>query len=819
MVKSFAVILLILHCLFSSAREKLSFYNLTSENGLSETSINYIYQDFEGYIWIGSIDGLFKYDGAKFKTYDKDKKNIKTLWNSNISCIYEDKQKNLWVATIQGINKYNREQDYFQRVNFIDENKQEFQGYVFNMFEDNEDNLWAATTLGAYIIDRNNNSVSKPFKGLLGKDSIIVCRDIALDKNGFLWFAYTDNNNGGLLKFDQKRNETTPFHANDSINKILGNDITCLTIDDKNRIWIGYFNQGIELVDQKTNSVKHFKSIKNNEESLSSNMVHSITVDKEGKIFIGTDNGLNVFKPETENFYQYKSSPLKTSLLTNTILGKPCCSKNNTLWFPCKGGGVSVYDKRFSKFLHFEPDPGNSNSLSIKQVLDFTEDKNKKIWISSDGGGINYFDPNTIKFKSFKHDPKNDKTLTNNKVLSVQVDDNNGLWAGLWQGGLCYFEIKGDNLILKRKYTIENRDYNNNTSIYTIYKTNNGDIWVGTYNQGVYKYNPKSDNFVHHGEDSDLADQSIYSIEKDHLGCMWFGTTENGVFCYNEKTSQLVNYRYIENDSTALPASKVYVIHEDSKNRLWFGTSGGGLSIFNRNNQEFTTFTKYDGLPSNKIVGIQEDDENNIWISTNNGLSRMTTDDADVPLKVKFRNYNLLDGLQGSFFNAWSHFKSADGTLFFGGTNGFNMFLPSEIKDDSIQPPVYITGFLLFNNPVEIGGKNSPLKVHISQTEELVLNHNQSIFTFKFNVLNFIHNQNCQFAYKMEGLEDQWNYVGTQRRATYTSIDPGKYTFRVKASNHDGIWNENGASIKIVVLHGWWQTWLFRICFNWGMHL
>ena len=303
---------------------------------------------------------------------------------------------------------------------------------------------------------------------------------------------------------------------------------------------------------------------------------------------------------------------------------------------------------------------------------------------------------------------------------------------------------------------------------------------------------------------------SVMALLKDSKGTMWIGSQGSGLIKYNPKNKEFIQYLHNENDSLSINSDIVISLCEDGNNRLWAGTGGGGLSLYDHKTGTFKTFTTEHGLPDNTIKGILEDNSGNLWISTSNGISKATPDSTKEVKTIHFSNYTTQDGLQDMVFNYWSSLESSKGEMYFGGLNGFNAFYPDSIKDNTYKPPVHITNFTLFNKPVEIGVKGSPLKKHISQIKELILTFKQSVFSFEFIALNYILSEKNQYAYMMEGFEKDWNYVGSKREATYTNLDPGEYTFKVKASNNDGIWNEEGTSLKIIILPPWWKTWWFR---------
>lgn len=809
------VVIIILACFTALPNyaqiKELEFHNLTTELGLSDANTFCVYQDFEDFIWIGTADGLNKYDGSNFHVYRHKKNDPLSLRSSNIICIFEDRSKNLWIGTNKGFNLYNRDMDCFEQIPFKEENVELQNGYVYGMHEDNDGNLWLASNSGAYIYEKENKEIKKQFTSYFGKEYQIHCGFIGSDKKGGIWATFMDGEKGGLFRYERKKNKIKRYHKNGKKNKIKHNGITACLISENN-IWLGYPHLGIDVLDIESEVIRSYSANVTNADSLSNNRILSISKDSKGNIYIGTDNGLNIFDLEKQNFTRHYSSTSKSSVLSNIIQGI-YLGRNDDLWLACRGGGVSMYDKRLRKFSAYNHLPGILNSLSHNSVIAFTEDNNGKMWIATDGGGINYFDPQTKMFKHFKNELGNPNSLTKDKVLAIQADNDDGLWAGMWEGGLCYFKIDGDHLVLERKYPFVGEGHTSSGSVFNIHKTQSGDIWVGTFSNGPYKLNTKTDKFEHFPFVTSIGKyyqyQSVMDILCDYEGNMWFATEDEGLIYYNTKTKKHIHYTYNENDTKGLPASTIFALLEDKEKRLWLGTGGGGLCIYNRKKNTFKTFTTEEGLPSNMIHGLLEDEHGNIWISTNRGLSKMSIHVKNEKIEVAFRNYDLVDGLQSLYFNPWAFFKSKSGSMYFGGINGFNMFNPTRIIDNTEKPKVIINDFLLFNKPVIAGKDGAPLYKSISQTNEITLNHKQSIFTFKFKALSFIHADKCEYAYKMQNFEENWNYVGNQQLATYTNLPAGEYVFKVKASNNDGVWNEDGASVELIILPPFWQTWWF----------
>jgi len=790
--------------------EKMSFKSLTTEMGLSHGDVVCFYQDHEGYIWIGTVDGLNKYDGATFTVYKYNHKDITSLPNNCIICIYEDKKNNLWIgtATSNGLCRYNREKDNFERISYTDDQNKKIENIVTALFDDNSNKLWVCTSNGVYWFDTDKKIFHPCFTDTYGKDILVNFNEIHQDKNGILWFISEDRVNGGIIKYNPVTKETDRYNTQHPIFKLKENAVYGLLIDKQENIWVGGYSTGLSMINQHTKTITNYQNDPVNDNSLSNNYVPTLAQTGDGKILIGTEGGLNVFDPVAKIFEHYKKNETEGSILSNSIK-KIYIGHDGTIWIGCWGGGVSIYDKRYEKFTQYKHD--EQTGYSFNAVTSFAEDIKGNIWIATDGRGITYFNPKEKIFVRHLSDIKDPQTLTNDKVLAVVTDNKGGLWAGMWQGGLNYFQINGSKLILKKKYPYVDETDPKSNSIFRIYRNRAGEIWVGNFETGAYLFDPKTERFktmflLNDSTREIKAKSAIIDILSDSHGNVWFATLGTGLIRLNRKTGKCERFTHNEKDTTSISSDGINVVFEDSEKRLWIGSSG--LSLFNRETNTFTHYTR--GLPDNTIVGILEDGHHNLWLSTNKGISKATIVSTKEKLELTFRNYSTKDGLQDNVFNKWAFLKSNSGEMYFGGISGFNAFHPDSIKDNHYIPPVHITDFLLFNKPVIIGAENSPLKKHISQTQQLVLKYNQSVFTFRFVALNYIFSEKNQYAYKMEGFEKDWNYVGNKREATYTNLDAGKYRFRVKASNNDGIWNEQGASIKITITPPWWETWWFR---------
>jgi signal transduction histidine kinase/ligand-binding sensor domain-containing protein/CheY-like chemotaxis protein len=794
----------------SAQHDVLPFRSLTTDMGLSNGDIFCFFQDHEGYLWIGTSDGLNKYDGVQFTVYKYDRDDKTTLSSSYVSAIYEDRNHNLWIGMSNGLCRYNRDFNNFERIDYSHDYGTKFKNHVQEIFEDSYHNLWIGTDYGIFILDREKKKFLSCFDDKCNKDDTAICNEIVEDKSGNIWFALYG---GGLIKYNPGSHEFKRYTAKSNDFATKENDLLSLMVDEKNNLWIGYSTKGIQVINPQFKTVLSYEHNPGDPYSLGYNIIFSMVKTDDNKVLISTDGGgIDILNLASGKFSHNTTSESDFSLLSNTVQ-KVYIDRNGVIWAGCWGGGINYYDKRFDRFALYKEGRQYFNSLSGSSVTSITQDQNGNIWLGTDGGGINLFNTQTRSFKHFKSDGDNKNSLTNNKVLALQADKNGGLWAGMWLGGLNYFRIEGNSLRLIKKYDYLDKSDPSSNSVFRLYLTKSGDLWVGNYYSGLFKFNPATQAFIPVKLSVALARNNITirDIYCDSRNDMWFATEYNGLFRLKQETGEIESFLHDDLDSNSLYNNSVNVIYEDSKNRIWIGVDDGGLNLFDPASKTFSHYTVKEGLPDNFIVGILEDDNGSLWLSSHVGISRATFLSDDKKPLLRFRNYDVPDGLQGKVFNRWSYFRSSTGEMYFGGLNGFNMFHPDSLRDYMVIPQVHFTDFLLFNKSVVIGSKNSPLKKHISQTKKIVLKAKQSVFTFRFIALNFVFSKKNQYAYKMTGFDKDWNYVGNKTEATYTNLNPGSYTFTVKASNNDGIWNEKGASVDLVILPPWYKTWLFRI--------
>ena len=782
-------------------KKDLVFRHLNTSHGLSQDHVNAILKGYKGFMWFGTDEGLNKYDGYQFHTYRHDDAIPTSISSNYIYDIIEDEQRNLWVATASGIDRLDRALDIFSNYAPGDSS------IIIRdlLFDAKEKLIWIGTTEGLFVFNPKDTTFQHyQYKenGILNLSQNFIYH-IAQDLSGNLWLA-TDN---GLNRFDPKTKTFTRYiHDPKDQGSIGTNTIKAVYTDAKGKVWIGTLGSGIAVYDPQTDSFKSFRHDPDNPNSLGHNDILSFAEDDDGNLWIGTENGgISIFHEQTQTFTRYTYNLFDANSLSNNSIYSLYKDDTGNMWIGTWSGGINLVAKFGQKFNLYQQQPDNKG-LSNNIVLTITGDHKGDLWIGTDGGGLNRFNRKTKTFTHYQHDPKNRNSPASDYVLSVVEATPGVLALGYHRGGLDLFDTRTG---IFTHYLPEEGNPKSlaHTTVTAVFKDREGQIWIGTWGSGIGIYQADKKEFTwyqqHPNDKNSLSDNFIYTLGEDAEGNIWVGTT-SGLNKMDKKTGKFTRFYNNKFDYKSLSHDVVGTMLCDHLGNMWFG-SAGGLNLYDKTTHTFTSFTDHDGLPNNMIRNIQEDNRGNLWIATNKGLSRFN------PKTKAVRNYTTADGLQGNEFKPHSCYKTADGELFFGGPNGLNSFYPDSLKDNTSVPPIYFTGLQIFNKPITIHSKNSILKKQINDTREITLAHDQSVFTLEFAALNFVLPEKNLYAYKLDGFDKEWNYVGHKRTATYTNLDPGEYIFHVKASNNDGLWNEAGTSMRIIITPPYWYTWWFRI--------
>ncbi|MFK5969259.1 MAG: two-component regulator propeller domain-containing protein [Candidatus Marithrix sp.] len=775
--------------LFAQENNDIRFEHLNVEDGLPSNFTSNVIQDEQGFMWFATKNGLAKYDGSKFTVYKYKKNNQNSLSNNYIWPIIKASNNILWIGTFGGgLNKFDLKTEKFTVYKHADNNPNSLIGNsIQTIFEDNTGILWIGSETDGlsrfnpitekfvnFYHDKNNSN------SLTSNSIYAICQD----DTGILWIG---TNGGGLNRFDPKTGIFTHYqHKDNNSNSLINDYIWSIYFDKQGILWLGT-ESGLDSYDIESNKFIHHDGNANN-------LITSIHEDNKGRLWISTiSNGINLF--EHDNFINYRNEVNdENSLSNNNVFGVK--QDNIGIIWITTDNGINKYDSDNEKFTHYKH--SLSNSLSYNSVSSIYKDKNNVVWIATKGGGLDKLE-NQI-FSNYQQENSN---INDNAVTVIKPDKNGILWLGTESRGINKFNPETE--IFTHYENIPNNSNSlNNNKVWGIDIDKNGILWIALIGGGIDRFDPSTETFIHYNQEQEgknyFETAWVTAIKIATDGSIWIGTDDSGVSKFNPNTEKFIYYKPDDNISNSLSNNVIHTIFEDSKNIIWVGTNDG-LNKFDQLTQTFTAYHTDNGLAGNNIFGILEDNKNYLWISTNKGLSRFNSTTEN------FKNYNKHDGLQGDIFLPRSAYKSKTGELFFGGTNGFNSFYPDQLTDNPHIPPVVLTNFKIFNKSVSIGGL-SPLQQSINFTKHITLSYEQSAFSFEFTALNYRASAKNQYAYLMEGFDKDWTYVGYKRRfATYTNLDAGKYIFRVKASNNDGLWNEVGTSIQLTILPPWWKTW------------
>lgn len=798
------LILLFFNVLEINAQENIRFERITIKDGLSQNTVTCILQDRMGYLWIGTLDGLNKYNGLDFEVYKNEIDNPRSLRSNLISALFEDSEGSLWVGTRRGLHYFNKAREEF-------------------------------TLIVDSTLNPNGNRVT----------SIIE------DKNKQLWISYEGN---GIAKLDLKASEKklqSYVHIPNYANSLPNNSVYALFYH-KNLLWIGA--ETPQLISFDTEK-EQFQSYSYPTFSKDADALLHIGADEKGEIWIGTaTNGIFLFNDRKKEFLPFYS---ENSLLKGYSIRQLFHLPNGDMWIASQGNGLIKYNKSKNIFIPYQFDATNPTSLSNNDINSIFQDKSGLFWIGTYNGGLNKYDPDKARFKHYQKEANNPNSLSANSMRGIFEDSKGRLWVGTTLGGLnmidrqtgkfTFFSTKSVpsisedriNMIVEDKYgniwvstlnkgvdriTFDSKNTlpkvvnlqhtaNNPNSLINngtrglYYDSKEDVLWIGTTN-GLSKLYLQTGNFENHyasNHPDSLSHATVkYIVQDTDENILWIAT-EGGLNKYDKAKKKFKRYVSDVSNPKSLSNNILNCLLVTKQGNLWVGTVGGGLNYFDKKTETFTYYTEKNGLPNNVIYGILEDEKGNLWLSTNRGLAKFN------PKTVEVYNYFEEDGLQSNEFNLYAFHKNKKGEMFFGGINGFNTFLPYVMESNSFSPNIVLTDFKIANKSVR-DYDNSPLKVHISLTKELTISYEDNVFSFDFVSLDFKNPTKIKYQYKMEGFDKDWRETNYKRRTdTYTNLPEGTYFFKVRATNSDGLWSKNEVNLKITIEPPFWKTNIFRV--------
>jgi len=813
-------------------RQQIRFSRLGTDQGLSHSNATAIFQDSRGFMWIGTRDGLNKYDGYQFTVYRSKAGDPAAISNSFITSIAEDASGDLWIGTWGGgLNRYDRGKRRFVRFDLPDPGNGNHRADFINaLIKDRSGRIWIGTNGGGLdVLDPRTGKCSNYYySGVGGKSPDVGAKSpgdndiktVYEDREGRVWIGTVM---AGLYLYDSAGNRFLRYrHASSGRPEAA---IFSIYEDRRGRLWIGTVGSGLACLDpggykapgavvsEPVGQPINYHHDPRDPYSLPNDAVQTIAEDDKGHLWIGTENGgLAVEEGEPGHFRTYVFDGVDNTSLSNNSIDYIYRDTQGNMWICTFSGGINVFIEDANKFVTFRHN-SSPGSLGNNNVLFLLEDKTKTIWIATDGGGIERMDPSTGVIRTYLHSASDANSMSGNFVLSLLEDPAGQLWAGTWGGGLTVIDK------LRKKFTRYKNVPGDSSSlggnnVYSLAQDKDGNIWAACFGdcldrRGVdgrwmhYRHDP--------GNSNSPASSRIHTLLVDRDGYLWIGTFDGGLDRLNKKTGEFRHFIHSD-DPNSLANNSVNSLFEDKDGYLWIGTAGG-LSRLDKKTGRFRNWTTENGLPNDMVYAVRQDHNGYFWISSNHGLSRLDPGSVDGGGGGAFRNYSSADGLQSNEFKAHSSLLSSSGLLYFGGVNGYNEFDPDSIVSRNIGAPLVITSFRLFNKevPVSTDSVPSPLVKDIGETRELTLGYSSSDLSFEFASLDYTVSKAKQYAYMLGGFDTGWNYVGTRRMANYTNLDPGRYTFVVRTVNSDGSWSSDPARLGITITPPFWGTWWFRV--------
>ncbi|RMH95858.1 MAG: hypothetical protein D6681_12860 [Calditrichaeota bacterium] len=788
------------------SRKNVSIEHLNTEDGLSDNAIRCILQDNHGFIWIGTENGLNRYDGNDFKIFQKNPNDSKSLQDNRIKTLYQDGAGNLWVGTVAGgLYRYNPSFENFDHWKKETSADSSLSNNGINIIcEDSSGFLWIGTAGGGLnVLNPENGEIIQYRHQAYRSESLIDnhVRALYCERKGDLWVG-TDS---GLDYFDRKNKKF--IHQNLQFPGRIpgGSGVGVIYGDQDGFLWLGTA-AGLVRFDPTTGKSRLWQPISSTPESYEENRITAIVSETAQDFWIGTLSG-GLFTFDGEHFTAVPLGEDNGGIHT----GQPGVSSiyrdsAGILWVGTYNGVYKILSRE-SKFHDWTEEIG-ANRLTSNYIWPIYEDHEGVIWIGTIAG-LNAYDPASGKITQYIHDANNPNSLSNNAVISIFEDSHKNLWIATFTGGLNRFNRKTSTFEHWQYHPDDPQSLPHNL-VSCIFEDHSGTLWIGTA-KGLAIFDVKENQpkrFLGAANTGSLHDIYVNDIFEDRNGNYWIATSKSGLFCFDPQKGIIGHWQHDSDDPQSISANAVTEIismpygSDSSKFRLWLGTEGGGVNVFDPPSKTFRAYTVAEGLSDNTISSMVVDDTGNIWISTENGLTCLT------PTNGKIQTFDERDGIPNSQFNPWAGMKARSGRLYFGTSSGIIYFNPQEFTANISQPPppVVLTGLEIFNRPVSIG-EGFPLEASISETQMIRLSYREFLFSLNFAALDFIKPERNRYAYKLEGLHDRWIDIGHRHRVDFTGLSPGEYVFRVKAANSKGIWNEEGTRLKIIITPPPWKTW------------
>jgi signal transduction histidine kinase/ligand-binding sensor domain-containing protein/DNA-binding response OmpR family regulator len=815
------LVVLIFESLFVVAQgEDYNFSRLSTSNGLSHNQVNAIIKDADGFLWFGTMSGLNRYDGYTFKTFRKKPNDSTSLLDNYVLSLYQLPGNKMAVITRGGVCVYNSNtgkfnagfEHYLPSVGLPT-------GPIRNVIKGKGERYWFLydnDSLGLFLyqgLEKETKSITQQ----LNLSSSLKIASVKETSDNKLWIVYQ---NGFLQQYDLKSNRI--IFSSTALQKVSSGNIAYnLIIDNEGDVWLWSFSYGVFLFHPPTEAVKYF-----NENSvpsrLNSNKVSQVVEDNSGLIWVATDHGGVTLIDKKNNFKtrHLLHDPKDPKSLSQNTINALYKDDKGIVWLGTYKHGICFFNGSITQFPYYHNQESNIRSLQYDDVNCFVEDRLGNIWIGTNGGGLIYYDRKNNTFKQYLHNSQNKNSLSNNVIVSLCIDHEGILWIGTYFGGLNRFDGKNFKHYL---HDANDRSSIANDNVWEIFEDRDRNLWIGTLGGGLDIFNRSTNRFEHltnkANKNNPISLDFISSIIQDKKGDLWVGTLY-GITVFQKGTLAPV-YLDGNGNKKGLSHNNVICILEDSRGRIWVGTREG-LNLFDEKTKSFKSFSSADGLPDNLILNILEDKFQSLWISTPSGLCNITTSQTEKGLGLSVINYNEKNNLQNHEFNENAALKTRNGELIFGGPSGFNIINPEKIKKQDVYSDIVFTDFQVFNNSIEPGtlvNNRILLKESLNRLKSIDLKYKENMFSIEFASLDFSHVADDNYAYMLEGFNSGWLYTsGNQRRATYTNLSPGTYTFKVKVMNNN-VWSEEKKMVIKISPPFWLSSFAYFIYTLFGIGL
>ncbi len=767
----------------AAAQQPMYFRHLTLQDGLSQNTITFIMQDSRGFIWLGSENGLNRYDGHKFLHYHRDRNDPRSLAGDFIWSIAEDQDSNLWLATDKGgVAHWDRRSDTFKNfrhdpndVNSLSSNS------VRSLIVGKEGRIWIGSIDGGLnILDPSSGRIERYTHDPNDESSLSsnAVYTILQDRAGSIWVG-TD---AGLNLFKQRSRSFLRYQNKPNNPQSLSNDrVRSVYEDHEGALWVGTFGGGLNRLNRLSGRFTQYLADPNNPQALSDGHVRVVFEDDAQRLWVGTADGLNLLDRSTMTVQRFVNDHTQQSLSDSYIMSL-YQDRGGLMWVGTRSGGVNVWNPRSWSLGHYTADWLRDTNVTAFAAYD------EQLWVGTYDHGLMLLEHGVEKIHYHAEE------LGDDRVMSLLLDGQQGLWIGTMAGGLNRLNLSTGEIVNYR-HDPEDLDGLRSDGVMSLMQDRQDNIWIGLFGGGISRYNVSKNAFENFSVDDGLSSASATTIAQDLQGYIWVGT-DAGLNRLQPETGEILQYRYDPEDPFSLSADTIYALHVDVAGTLWVGTAGGGLNRLDHvdgNTASFTGFSQAEGLPSNVVYGIRSDVQGQLWVATNNGLARFNPATGDV------KQFHRAHGLQGEEFNFGAHHTSEWGILYFGGAYGFNAIVPTRLQENDHVPAIVLTGLESMNQPLSTA-------VPYADLTALNVGYKSSALTFEFAALDYTAPEQNRFSFFLEGFDLQWSPPSTVTRATYTNLDPGNYVFRVKGANSDGVWNDEGLSIAINVTPAPWRT-------------